>query len=104
MYNSERYPSDFAVCEGMQRAFEDLLREYKVRAVARGRRSRSSARRPTAHVWAGLCCQWRRRVPQVDLTLYGHYHSYQRTCPVYQNSCVDDGLVRRLGVLGVCAA
>jgi hypothetical protein len=30
---------------------------------------------------------------QVDLTLYGHYHSYQRTCPVYQNKCVDDGLV-----------
>jgi hypothetical protein len=29
----------------------------------------------------------------VDLTLYGHYHSYQRTCPVYQNKCVDDGLV-----------
>ena len=23
----------------------------------------------------------------VDLTLHGHHHSYQRTCPVYQGSC-----------------
>jgi hypothetical protein len=34
MYNSERYASDYAVCQGMQRAFEDLLIEYKVRAQA----------------------------------------------------------------------
>ena len=59
MYNSERYPDDYAVCEGMQRAFEDLLLEYKV-----------------------------------DVALYGHYHSYQRTCKVYKNACVPDGLVR----------
>lgn len=59
MYNSERYPDDYAVCEGMQRAFEDLLLEYKV-----------------------------------DVALYGHYHSYQRTCKVYKNECVPNGLVR----------
>ncbi len=24
----------------------------------------------------------------MDLTLQGHHHSYQRTCPVYNGSCV----------------
>jgi len=24
---------------------------------------------------------------QVDLALWGHHHSYQRTCPVYNNTC-----------------
>jgi hypothetical protein len=26
---------------------------------------------------------------QVDLTLHGHHHSYQRTCPVLDNRCQD---------------
>ena len=26
---------------------------------------------------------------QVDLALWGHYHSYQRTCPVYQEVCTE---------------
>ncbi len=25
---------------------------------------------------------------QVDLCLWGHYHSYERTCPVYKNQCI----------------
>ena len=24
----------------------------------------------------------------------GHHHSYQRTCPVFNEKCVDDGLVQ----------
>lgn len=28
---------------------------------------------------------------KVDLTLWGHYHSYERTCPVYREKCVSDG-------------
>lgn len=59
MYNSERYPDDYRVCENMQIAFEDLLVKYKV-----------------------------------DVALYGHYHSYERTCPVYKNICDEEnGLV-----------
>eukprot|EP00743_Colponemidia_sp_Colp-15_P006986 GILK01007539.1.p1 GENE.GILK01007539.1~~GILK01007539.1.p1 ORF type:complete len:660 (-),score=66.82 GILK01007539.1:116-2095(-) len=27
---------------------------------------------------------------KVDLALWGHYHSYERTCPVYKNKCVGD--------------
>ena len=30
---------------------------------------------------------------RVDLAIYGHYHSYQRTCAVYNQSCVEDGIV-----------
>jgi len=26
---------------------------------------------------------------KVDLALWGHHHSYQRTCKVYQEQCVD---------------
>lgn len=32
---------------------------------------------------------------RVDLTFHGHHHSYQRTCPVYDNTCMgygDDGV------------
>ena len=105
MYNSERYPSDYAVCQGMQAAFEDLLIDYKVR----------NEKRPGSFVCRFFffflgCVRWspaeRRGVPgaavpsrplrslrQVDVALYGHYHSYQRTCPVYQNECVDGGLI-----------
>jgi hypothetical protein len=28
---------------------------------------------------------------RVDLALWGHYHSYERTCPVYKQSCVSEG-------------
>ncbi|CAD6223774.1 unnamed protein product [Miscanthus lutarioriparius] len=28
---------------------------------------------------------------KVDLAFYGHVHSYERTCPVYQSQCVVDG-------------
>ncbi|EDO30761.1 predicted protein, partial [Nematostella vectensis] len=27
----------------------------------------------------------------VDLALWGHYHSYERTCPVYRNKCTSGG-------------
>ena len=26
---------------------------------------------------------------EVDLALWGHHHSYQRTCPVYQENCIE---------------
>jgi len=26
---------------------------------------------------------------KVDLALWGHHHSYQRTCKVYQEQCMD---------------
>ena len=29
----------------------------------------------------------------VDLAFYGHYHSYERTCAVYKEKCVEDGVV-----------
>jgi len=29
--------------------------------------------------------------PQVDLTLHGHHHSYQRTCPVIAGKCQGPG-------------
>ena len=28
----------------------------------------------------------------VDLALWGHYHSYERTCPVYKRKCDKDGI------------
>jgi len=27
---------------------------------------------------------------RVDLAIWGHYHSYERTCPVYKGQCVDE--------------
>jgi hypothetical protein len=30
---------------------------------------------------------------QVDLALWGHHHSYQRSCPVYKEKCVDNATV-----------
>jgi hypothetical protein len=31
-----------------------------------------------------------------DMNLFGHIHSYERTCPMYQNRCVDDGIIQVL--------
>ncbi len=28
---------------------------------------------------------------KVDLAMWGHHHSYQRTCPVHNLTCTDDG-------------
>jgi hypothetical protein len=50
--------SDFYVSLEMQKAFEDLLYQYKV-----------------------------------DIGLWGHQHSFEMTCPVYRQQCVDDGIV-----------
>ena len=36
-----------------------------------------------------------------DLNLFGHRHSYERTCPMYQNKCVPDGVTHiLLGMAG----
>ena len=29
---------------------------------------------------------------QVDVALWAHYHSYERTCKVYKGECVDNGV------------
>jgi len=29
---------------------------------------------------------------KVDLAIWGHQHSYERTCPVYKQKCVPDGI------------
>jgi hypothetical protein len=31
-----------------------------------------------------------------DLNLFAHRHSYERTCPMYQNKCVSDGVIHVL--------
>jgi hypothetical protein len=30
---------------------------------------------------------------RVDMAFYGHYHQYERTCPVHQEKCVKEGIV-----------
>ena len=32
----------------------------------------------------------------VDLNLFAHKHSYERTCPMYQNRCIPDGIIHIL--------
>ena len=39
---------------------------------------------------------------QVNLGLYGHYHSYERTCKVYKHKCKEDGMVHM--VVGTAGA
>ncbi|KAG8049061.1 hypothetical protein GUJ93_ZPchr0009g2434 [Zizania palustris] len=34
---------------------------------------------------------------KVDLAVFGHIHSYERTCPIYQSRCVQDGSDRYIG-------
>jgi len=36
----------------------------------------------------------------VDLNLFAHIHSYERTCPVYQQQCVQDGVTHVLIGMG----
>ena len=33
---------------------------------------------------------------QVDLNLFAHRHSYERSCSMYQHQCVDNGIVQVL--------
>lgn len=37
---------------------------------------------------------------QVDLHLFGHIHSYERTCKVYQQECVNNGITQVLMGMG----
>lgn len=32
----------------------------------------------------------------VDVNLYTHKHSYKRSCPMYHDKCIDDGIVQVL--------
>ena len=32
----------------------------------------------------------------VDVNMFAHSHSYERTCPMYQNKCVSDGITHVL--------
>ncbi len=36
----------------------------------------------------------------VDIHIFGHIHSYERTCPVYQRQCVKDGVTQILMGMG----
>ncbi|CAF2765085.1 unnamed protein product [Rotaria sp. Silwood2] len=36
----------------------------------------------------------------VDLNLFAHIHAYERTCPMYQQRCVDDGITHVLIGMG----
>ncbi|CAF3299055.1 unnamed protein product, partial [Rotaria sp. Silwood2] len=36
----------------------------------------------------------------VDLNLYAHIHSYERTCSKYQNKCVNNGITQVLIGMG----
>lgn len=33
---------------------------------------------------------------KVDVNLYAHMHAYERTCPMYQNKCIQDGITNVL--------
>jgi hypothetical protein len=37
---------------------------------------------------------------KVDLVLWGHHHLYHRSCPVYQEVCLDHGTVHVLVAMG----
>ena len=39
------------------------------------------------HLFEDLLYKYR-----VDLALWAHYHSYERTCAVYKKECVEDGI------------
>ncbi|UJR34922.1 hypothetical protein I4U23_027700 [Adineta vaga] len=32
----------------------------------------------------------------VDINLYAHRHSYERSCPMFQSKCIDDGIIQVL--------
>ncbi|ELR18962.1 diphosphonucleotide phosphatase 1, putative [Acanthamoeba castellanii str. Neff] len=38
---------------------------------------------------------------QVDLALWGHHHSYQRSCPVYKGTCIPSGRAPTHVVIGM---
>jgi hypothetical protein len=36
----------------------------------------------------------------VNVNLFAHIHSYERTCPVYKNKCIKDGVTQILIAMG----
>jgi hypothetical protein len=39
---------------------------------------------------------------KIDVNLFGHLHAYERSCPMYQKKCVDDGITNALiGMAGI---
>ncbi|WOL17959.1 putative inactive purple acid phosphatase 27 [Canna indica] len=36
---------------------------------------------------------------RVDIAFYGHVHNYERTCPIYQNQCVNNGVSHYSGTM-----
>lgn len=36
---------------------------------------------------------------RVDIAFYGHVHNYERTCPIYQNQCVNNEKSRYSGIM-----